>query len=62
MDQDVPALVTLLLRVSVATSVSVCDNEISEDGSALLAKVPHSPCTSQPHPAPPASHCVPLAV
>jgi len=39
MDQDVPALVTLLLRVSVTTSVSVCDNQITEEGVGHLTKV-----------------------
>ena len=38
-DQDVPAVVALLLRVSVVCSVNLCDNGIGDEGAELLARV-----------------------
>mmetsp|Transcript_11655 Transcript_11655/g.26700 ORF Transcript_11655/g.26700 Transcript_11655/m.26700 type:complete len:516 (-) Transcript_11655:40-1587(-) len=38
-DDDVPAVVSLLLRISVTTSVNLNANDIGDDGASMLAKV-----------------------
>jgi len=38
-DQDVPAVVSLLLRISVTASINLCNNNISDNGADLLMTV-----------------------
>lgn len=38
-DEDVPAVAALLMRISVTTSVNLCDNDIHEEAAALLLQV-----------------------